>query len=111
MTTSDQMLDRTGISYRQLDHWTRKGWLVADDGTPGTGNVRHWEFNEFMVALVMRAMGKMGIRAEMAAPIAREAVKAWTSRGQAYSFSPLPGLRVEIDYAAIEYTFRNGGLE
>ena len=107
---SDQMLDRTGISYRQLDHWTRKGWLQAADGTPGTGNMRRWKHDEWMVALVMSAMGQMGIRAEKAAPVARAAVKFWTRSGEVYTTDMLPGLRMEIDYPAIERAFQKGEL-
>lgn len=32
----------SGITYRQLDHWTTRGWLEASAEKQGTGYPREW---------------------------------------------------------------------
>ena len=42
--SSDQVLAQTGITYRQLDYWTRRGWLEPIPRTgQGKGNPRRWD--------------------------------------------------------------------
>lgn len=64
-----------GISYRQLDHWTRHGWLTpAGDGT-GSGFRRTYDLSQVAIATVMGELGRLlGIRASVAYPIARALV-------------------------------------
>lgn len=43
LLTSEQVVARTGISYRQLDYWTRRGWFSPVEGSgQGKGNPRRW---------------------------------------------------------------------
>ena len=39
-----------GISYRQLDYWSRRNYLHANAAAPGTGNNRTWPLEELAVA-------------------------------------------------------------
>ena len=56
----EEICAATGITYRQLDQWTRKGLLhAAGDQNPGTGKVRRWPPSEVKVALVMHALVNM----------------------------------------------------
>lgn len=48
-----EVREKTGITYRQLDHWTRKGILPDQDRKgPGTGKQRN--FTEDDVATILR---------------------------------------------------------
>ncbi|GAA3550586.1 hypothetical protein GCM10022419_033550 [Nonomuraea rosea] len=67
--TLDQVLKR-GLTYRQLDHWTRRGWLrPAHAG--GTGNARVWPAAELQIADLMRRLTRAGLAAAAAAQAAR----------------------------------------
>lgn len=67
--TLDQVLKR-GLTYRQLDHWTRRGWLrPAHIG--GTGNARVWSAAELQIADLMRRLTRAGLTPEVAAKAAR----------------------------------------
>jgi hypothetical protein len=60
-----------GLSYRQLDHWTRKGWVRADDPTPGSGKRRTWDDHELAIAARMVRLIDAGFVVGKAAEIAR----------------------------------------
>jgi DNA-binding transcriptional MerR regulator len=67
--TLDEILKK-GLTYRQLDHWTRRGWLRPQhDG--GTGNARVWPETELRIADLMRRLTRAGIAPEQAAQAAR----------------------------------------
>lgn len=42
MLSSEQVVEQTGITYRQLDYWTRRGWLEPAEGGNGSGDPRRW---------------------------------------------------------------------
>lgn len=67
--TLDQVLKR-GLTYRQLDHWTRLGWLRPAH-TSGTGNARVWSQTELQIADLMRRLTRAGLAVEAAAQAAR----------------------------------------
>ena len=64
-----------GISYRQLDYWTRIGLLHATDPTPGSGVARTWPDREVVVALLIRHLLDAGLELRAAGRIAREQVE------------------------------------
>ncbi|WP_188188001.1 MerR family transcriptional regulator [Nonomuraea sp. SYSU D8015] len=67
--TLQDLLDR-GVSYRRIDHWTRKGWLQpAHQG--GTGHNREWPQHELQVADLMGRLVDAGIAVDVAALAAR----------------------------------------
>ena len=60
------------ISYRQLDYWTRCGWLYPDNGgTPGSGHPRKWSRMELMVADRIGRLRLTGVEMETAVRVAR----------------------------------------
>ncbi|MGI5288055.1 MerR family transcriptional regulator [Nonomuraea polychroma] len=67
--TLDEVLKR-GLTYRQLDHWSRRGWLKPAH-TGGTGNVRVWSQDELRIADLMRRLTRAGLTPEAAAVAAR----------------------------------------
>lgn len=60
------------LSYRQLDYWTRQGYLVADVANPGSGVPRTWSDGERAIAALMQALTAAGFRVAAAATIARD---------------------------------------
>jgi hypothetical protein len=66
----DAVLRRTGCTYRQLDYWTRRGWLHPTGGT-GTGTRRVWPQEEIRVARTMRRLVEVGLIPAAAAVVAR----------------------------------------
>lgn len=61
----------TGISYRQLDHWTQQGYLRARQDRTGTGHRRRWFPGEREVAELMVRLIEAGLNVETAAKTAR----------------------------------------
>lgn len=70
--TSEQILDLTGITYRQLDYWCRCGWLGDSLRWRGSGNFR--TFTEAQAALihVTARLIYAGFTASAAVRIAKE---------------------------------------
>jgi hypothetical protein len=60
-----------GLTYRQLDYWTRNGLLKADNQTPGSGNRRTWAPGELAVAVLIGRLVDAGISLRVAHDIAR----------------------------------------
>lgn len=71
---SEALADRLGlgISYRQLDHWTRLGYLhpVLRRG-PGIGRPREWPEYELATAAAMGRLVRLGLSLELAHRVAR----------------------------------------
>jgi len=60
------------LTYRQLDYWTRTGYLKATMPKPGSGHVRTWSDEELAVARLVARLGRTaGIPAGRAAELAR----------------------------------------
>lgn len=64
-------LDALGITYRQLDYWTRCGLLQPDAATPGSGNRRVWTDEELMVAARAARLHAAGLTLGAAFTVAR----------------------------------------
>lgn len=71
---SSTAADRAGITYRQLDHWIRKGYI--NGALPGSGNPRTINGHEADVVRDMAALVRAGFRPDVAARIARQALEA-----------------------------------
>jgi hypothetical protein len=76
----------SGATFRQLDHWSRRGWLHPIGGI-GTGYSRDWPADEVRVAKVMARLVNAGVSPEAAARAAR-------CGGEL-----APGVRVDVDMA------------
>lgn len=65
-------MELTGISSRQLDHWTRRGWLRCEEPRPGgRGYPRAWSPCEREVARYMVQLVAAGVTPEAAHHAAR----------------------------------------
>lgn len=65
------LADEAGLSYRQLDYWTRRGYLLPVENSPGSGRERHFTLWETRVARRMGGLVEAGLTVESASAIAR----------------------------------------
>lgn len=84
--------DEIGISYRQLDYWTRRGWLKPEQARQTSGSWRRWPDEELAVLRRMAALVAVGVTAEAAARLARDL-------GRHGSVEIAPGLWLEARHA------------
>lgn len=69
------------ITYRQLDHWTRAGYLTACPRIhEHSGIPREYPRTEAVVARLMRHLVDAGINPQMASKYARELLEHGTTR-------------------------------
>jgi DNA-binding transcriptional MerR regulator len=64
--------DRMGISYRQLDHWCKEGYLKPEGGN---GTQRVWPQKELRIGRMMSRLIALGVTPSFAAVYARDAVE------------------------------------
>jgi hypothetical protein len=76
-----------GITYRQLNYWSMRGYLRPEHETRGPGEPRRWPAGERDVARRMGQLVAAGIAVETAAAFAR---KSWPAGEIA------PGIRIEV---------------
>jgi len=62
---------RAGISYRQLDMWTRTGLVAARQDFRGPGNPRHYDVTEARVVIDAGALVRAGMNPNAALALAR----------------------------------------
>jgi DNA-binding transcriptional MerR regulator len=67
---STQAVREAGITYRQLDHWARLGYLRPVQAG-GSGNAREWTRAEVNIARLMGRLVRAGVAVETAALFAR----------------------------------------
>lgn len=75
--SSVDLMRLTGITYRQVDYWTRLGWLRPPEPTPGQGAQRYFPPAEIRVAAIMSALVRAGVEPGAAGMAART---AWGGR-------------------------------
>lgn len=85
--SSEALAERAGLTIRQVDYWSRVGWLHPDGGN-GSGTSRRFGPEEIRVAVIMARLTAAGIVPEAANRVAR---------GQA---ELAPGVRVLVDEPA-----------
>jgi DNA-binding transcriptional MerR regulator len=61
-----------GITYRQLDYWTRRGYLEAERPGQGSGRDRLYNRSEIAIAKMAEAFRRAGLRLDVAFRTARE---------------------------------------
>lgn len=87
--TSAEVLDRAGVTYRQLDYWTRAGMLHPTNGDqPGTGNPRFYPTSEIPIACLMRDLLAAGLTPRAAHRAARDLVD--------HGHTLLAGIRIDL---------------
>ena len=94
MPTSEQVTRAAEITYRQLDHWVRRGYLepawVTNHTGRGRGTGREWTTTETAVACLMGRLTRAGLAPATAATVARSAQAGETR------FVIAPGVVIEL---------------
>jgi len=75
--SKEAMLEGSGLTYRQLDYWTRIGLLKCVEKTVGSGHGRQWLDDERRVAHMMFLLTEAGITPTNACQAARN--NGWLS--------------------------------
>lgn len=68
--TADDVVKATGLTYRKLDHWLRKGYLDVPDPMPGSGNPRTFTDDQLDHIGAVKALVDAGFSLRWAAHIA-----------------------------------------
>ena len=82
-----ELCETAGISARQADYWTRRGWIVAENAGRGSGRRRQWSEDEVHVARFMARATESGIRPDFAAQAARH--DGWLKPGVRLVLEPV----------------------
>lgn len=67
-------MQATGATYRQLDYWSRCGFIQQGRPAPGSGQQRRWTYRDLLVVTLMLAMIEAGIGPRLAARYANSAI-------------------------------------
>lgn len=65
--TSHELINRAGITYRQLDYWTRTGLLVTVDeiADPGSGYSRYYDLAQVRRARAISELLSIGMSLQL----------------------------------------------
>lgn len=80
---SSALCELLGCTYRQLDHWTRQGYVPASDPCPGSGVDRTYPLEAIAVAGALAAFVRAGYTPAAAAHYAAAAVPAEVDQSNA----------------------------
>ena len=72
--TTKQVAERANVSYRQIDHWVKKGWIKTQNHIWGTGDHREFSMQEETIVMTMAELIDIGFKADKAAELARRLV-------------------------------------
>lgn len=87
--TSVELMQRSGITYRQLDYWTRAKRLQAStSSTPGSGSVRFFPASEIAVARLVARFVNDEVAPAAAFRVARELIETGSAL--------LAGIRIDL---------------
>jgi hypothetical protein len=64
-----------GITYRQLDYWTRQGYIVPHIAAKGSGSQRHYSIAQVVTIAIVAAMVRQGMKPSSAFTFARGMVQ------------------------------------
>lgn len=74
LLTTEHMM-AAGVSYRQLDYWTNRGYLRCDQREhERSGHARYWPAPEREIARLIHRLTGAGMHLEPAVSVAREMV-------------------------------------
>lgn len=62
LLTSTEVCDQAGITYRQLDYWTRLEAVTDEAGAKGSGSRRRWTRRQAAVLAVLAKLVALGSR-------------------------------------------------
>jgi DNA-binding transcriptional MerR regulator len=60
--TSTEVMARTGVSFRRLNHWATKGYVIPEgEQNPGSGIHRRWTEDELRRVQALEILSKVGV--------------------------------------------------
>lgn len=69
-----ELVERSGITYRQANYWTGLGLLCVDCDNPGAGHRRDYPEHEVEVATLVGRLAKAGVDPTVGFYVARELI-------------------------------------
>ena len=78
--SSTDLATRAGLSYRQLDYWTRVGYLTPINPDQGCGTVRYYPRSEVPAATLIGRLVSAGLTPQVARLHARELLDTGTTQ-------------------------------
>jgi hypothetical protein len=75
MTSADVLAANPWMTFRQFDHWCRKGWVRPDNPNAGSGRARSFSRTEVRVLKRMALLVAGGVATSVAAGMARAEVE------------------------------------
>ena len=71
MISTDEVAAVTGTTYREIDHWVRKGYIDATRASRGTGHPRGFSVEDVIFAACVATLVRFGVRPNVAAVVMR----------------------------------------
>jgi DNA-binding transcriptional MerR regulator len=93
--TTVEVSRETGATMRQLDYWTRNGWINLGEA-PGTGNARSWNFRQMTTAKLVVSLIQVGFDVRQAFRCVNQIMKSKTE-DQTHRFKLANGITLEFD--------------
>lgn len=79
-TVTSNRLVEAGVSYRQVDYWSKRGYLRPLEVKTGSGTHRRWPLREYDVLRLMVKLQGVGVEVARSAEVARKAVESGDNR-------------------------------
>jgi hypothetical protein len=89
-----ELAERAGVTYKQIDSWTKLSHLKAEPRQPGTGHKRLYKPGEVRVAQIMGSLVGAGVAAPVAARAARSAILEMDTQGPIFMAELVRGVAV-----------------
>jgi hypothetical protein len=84
--TTTQLAERAGVTYRQVDYWTRHGYLTPLPGHTGQGYPRAYPVDQIVKARIMGSLAKLfAYNHDGAARIAEEIMTSGSAQVGGYT--------------------------
>lgn len=106
---------------RQLDYWTKRGYLRPQVVSPGSGVAREWPIREREIARLMKRLVDAGLTVALAARVARQHTQhrglagspGWTLSGTSHRIAPGVDVQVLLGYEHVDPAApgSSGGVE
>lgn len=94
--SSEDAVTEAGVTYRQLDYWTRCGYVRAEQEEAGPGFPRGWSRGEVEVLALLARLVRCGFSPARASVIARAAVEESPLMGES-SVEIADGLTLTVE--------------
>ena len=73
--SSQNIIKRTGITARQLDHWCTREYIPEADINPGTGQTRFFSWDQLEFIQVMKELIEIGVSPEKASQLTKKVLE------------------------------------